>query len=292
MSVRYSSPAYRLFQVTNTALMAVVVVCSVGPFLHILAVSFSTSSAVLNGAVGLIPVGFSLDAYAMALRQGTFLRSFLNSALYTVVGTGLSLFMTLICAYALSKNNLIGRKLLMRFVIVTMFFSGGLIPNYILITALRFTDRIWALVVPGAINVYYLIIVITFMKGIPASLEEAAAMDGFNPIQILFAIVVPLSKPVLAAISLFVAVGLWNDWFTALIYLNSNAKFPMMLFLRNIVQGSQAMSLSTQVGSRVNVLGISVKSATIMLVSVPIMLLYPFLQRYFISGVMIGSIKG
>lgn len=292
--LNYKSKGYGIFQALNVVFMYGVMIACLGPFIYILAISFSSPEAAMAGKVFMLPVGFTLDAYIAMMNYPLFIRSFLNSVIYTSAGTFISLFMTVICAYPLSKKSLFGRKYLMNMVIFSMFFAGGLIPNYIVVSSLGFTNTLWAIVIPGAINQFYLIIVISFMQGIPKDIEDAAAIDGMNPIQTMLRIVLPLSKPVLAAIGLFVAVGLWNDWFYSLIYLNSNTKFPMMLFLMNIIQGANAnITKTVSSGSQhIGIVGISAKTTTIILVSLPIILVYPFLQKYFVKGIMIGSIKG
>lgn len=291
--MKYKSRSYAVFQIINTTLMLALVAICLYPFLYIFAISLSDSSAVLGRKITIFPVGFNLQAYKMVAEHPNFLTSYRNTILYTSLGTAISLFMTVICAYPLSKKHLRGRGIIMKFIMFTMFFGGGLIPNFIIVNSLHFTDNIWALVIPGAINQYSLILIIIFFQGLPESLEEAAAIDGLNPIQVLIQIVLPLSKPVMATVGLFTAVFFW-DWFYSMIYMNSNDKFPVMLFLRNIVMGAElaARDGSLRNVSDLNVVSSTLKSSTIILVIIPIIFVYPFIQKYFVKGVMLGSLKG
>ena len=264
------------------------------PFLYELAISFSGTKEVLLGNVSIFPKDFTLTSYKHILTQSNFWLGYKNTILYTVLGTFIALVLTIMCAYPLSKSDLFGSTFIMKFIVFTMFFSGGLIPFYMLIKGLDMIDTVWAMVVPGAINAYNVLIMRTFFKGIPKSLEDAAEIDGLGKVGVLIRIVLPLSMPIIATITLFVAVWLWNEWFLALIVFNDDAKYPVTLFLRNIVMGSLMSSSSGQEVSQTGSQSIpqTLQAATIMLITIPILLIYPFLQKYFVKGVMIGSVKG
>ncbi|MFD0717281.1 carbohydrate ABC transporter permease [Paenibacillus sp. GCM10027626] len=284
----------RTFKVFNMMLMCFIALICIYPFLYILALSLSDSSEVLSGKVSIYPKGFNLTAYQMILQHPNFLSGYKNTVLYTVVGTAIGLFMTIICAYPLSKKHLKGKGIILGMILFSMLFSGGLIPSFLLVKGLGLYDSIWAIVIPGAISPFNMIIMRTFFQTIPDSLEESAAIDGLNPIQILIKIVLPLSKPIIATIGLFSAVYFWNDWFYSMIYLSDNSKYPVMMFLRNIVAGAElaAREGGMRDSSSLNVVSSTLRSATIMMVTLPILLSYPFVQKYFVKGMMIGSIKG
>ncbi|HOV64546.1 MAG TPA: carbohydrate ABC transporter permease, partial [Spirochaetia bacterium] len=219
-----------------------------------------------------------------------FFRAYGNTIFYTVIGTTISLIMMILFAYPLSKTQLKGSRFVMKLVIFTMFFSGGLIPNYLLISTLHLSNTRWAMLLPFAINQFNLIILINFFKSIPKDLEEAAIIDGLNYFGILRRVILPLSGAALATVGLYTAVFFWNDWFNGLIYLKSS-QFPLMLFLRNIVQGTSMIGDAAGAADKTSI-AISIKSAVIITSTLPIIVLYPFLQRYFVKGVMIGAIKG
>lgn len=260
------------------------------PFLYIIAVSFSSSKAVTNGQVFLWPVGFTTDAFKEIFSYPNFFRAYGNTIFYTICGTIISLFMMTLFAYPLSKPQLKGQKVVMKLVIFSMFFSGGLIPNYLLISALHLVNTRWAILIPFCINQFNLILLINFFKSIPTELEEAAIIDGLNYGGVLTKIILPLSGAGLATIALYTAVFFWNDWFNSLIYLKSS-QFPVMLYLRNIVNGTMQLEGSGS-SSEAGSLSMSIKSAVILVSTAPIICVYPFLQRYFVKGVMVGSVKG
>ena len=282
------------FQIVNVLIMTLIVTATLYPFLNIVALSFSSETAVIKGLVTIIPKDFSLAAYEMTLNHKNFWVGYRNTVWYTILSVVIHLFLTICCAYPLSKTHLKGRKQINGLIIFTMFFGGGMIPTFLLVRALGMINTVWAIVLPGAINVWHMIIMRTFFMGIPDSLEEAAAIDGLNPVQILVRIILPLSKAILATVTLFVAVWQWNSWFAPLIYLNENSKYPIALFLRNIVMGAQIAAKEGQIQNAVDAMtpGETLKAATIVLVTIPILCVYPFAQKYFIKGVMVGSVKG
>jgi len=284
---------FKWFMVINSLIMLLLVSSILIPFLHLLSVSLSNSSAVVGGKVGLWPKGFNIEAYVRVFQHPSILTGFKNSIIQTVLGTAIGLFMLTLCAYPLSKRILKGRKLVILFIMFTMFFSGGLIPTYMLIKSVGLLDSIWAIVLPFSITPYYLMLMMTYFEGIPKEVEESAMIDGLGPFRILVKIVLPLSKPILAALTLFLIVYYWNNWFNSMIYLNNTEQHPVMMIVRNIIAGSDLAGNAGAVGDTGNnVPSAALKAAAIMSTTLPIMLIFPFTQKYFAKGVMIGSVKG
>ena len=264
-------------------------VCIV-PFLYMIALSFSSATEILNNRVGLWPRGFNTKAYQTIFNFPNFFMAYGNTLFYTSFGTAIALACTILFAYPLSKSFLKGRKFLIKLVIFSMFFSGGLIPTYLLVANLGLIYTPLAILLPFAIVPFNLIIMISFLKGVPAEIEEAAIIDGLGYYGILAGIVLPLSTAALATIGLYYAVFFWNDWFNALIYLRSK-QYPVMLFLRSIVAGTMMVGEGAGSAESAN-LGIAIKAAVIIVSTLPIIILYPLLQRFFIAGLTVGSIKG
>jgi putative aldouronate transport system permease protein len=283
---------YKIFKVFNVFILLVVVFCTLYPFLNVVAQSFSSEAYISAGEVNLIPKGFNIETYKTVIEDRMFWINYKNTVVYTVVGTAISMFFTTIFAYALSKRRLVGRRFLTLFAVFTMFFNGGLIPNYLLINNLGFHNTIWAIVIPGAISIYNMLIMKSFFENMPDELEEAAAMDGMNTYGILLKIVLPLSKAVMATMVLFYAVGHWNSWFPAFLYLDQKDLFPVTIYLRNMIAGATG-GAATGATSADNLIQISanIKSVTMVLTILPILTVYPFVQKYFVSGVMLGSVK-
>ncbi len=271
--------------------MAIVVIACTIPFLYIIAMSFSSPAAITNNRVSLWPVDFTLEAYKSIYEYPHFFRAYAYTFLFTFGGTAIALVMMILFAYPLSKEWLAGQGIVMKLVIFSMFFSGGLIPNYLLINSLHLVGTVWAILIPYAINQFNLIILINFFKSLPNELEEAAIIDGLSYFGILTRIILPLSGAALATVGLYTAVFFWNNWFAPLIYLKSS-QYPVMLLLRNIVNGRTMIVDNGGVGGEKSSLSISVKSAVIILSSLPIILLYPFLQKYFVKGMTVGAVKG
>ncbi|GIO58129.1 MULTISPECIES: carbohydrate ABC transporter permease [Paenibacillus] len=280
------------------AALAVILVLVLYPLIYVLSASVSEPSAVIEGRMWLFPVDLTFTGYNKIFHNEEVLIGYRNTILYTVVGTAINLFMTTAAAYPLSRKDFAGRGVITAILVFTMFFSGGLIPTYLLIKSLHMINTIWALILPGAVSVYNIIIMRTFFQmSIPPELQEAAAIDGCGNLQTLWRIVLPLSMPILAVMVLFYSVGHWNSYFNALIYLSERSKFPLQLFLReilvkgevdNMVQGGAAM-----IGQDQQILDAEIiKYAMVVVANVPIFLLYPFLQKYFVKGIMIGAIKG
>jgi len=279
-----------VFYIFVDLVMVVTVCLCLIPFLYMLALSFSSPKAIINNEVFLFPKGFNLSSYRQIFSYPNFFHAYGNTIFYTFAGTAISLVMMILFAYPLSKNSLRGTRFIMKLVIFSMFFSGGLIPNYLLVSSLHLVNTRWAMLLPFAINQFNLILLVSFFKAMPSELEEAAIIDGLDYKGILIKIVLPLSTAGLATIGLYTAVFFWNDWFNGLIYLKSS-QFPVMLFLRNIVNGTSMVGDAAGSADK-STIAISIKSAVIITSTLPIICLYPFLQRYFVKGVMIGSIKG
>ena len=282
--------SFTIFNLILFIVMAFVVLICIVPFIYMIALSFSDPAAIMQNKVSFLPVGFTTAAYKQIFTYPNFFKAYGNTIFYTFFGTLIALCFTSTFAYPLSKKFLRGTGIIMKLVVFSMFFSGGLIPTYLLVSSLHLTGTVFAILLPFAINQFHLIILINFFKAFPHELEEAALIDGLGYFKIFTQIVVPLSTPALAAIGLYTAVFFWNDWFNGLIYLKSS-QFPVMLFLRNIVNGTATMGDGAG-SADMSVIGISIKAAVIIVSTLPIILLYPFLQKYFVKGLTIGSVKG
>lgn len=260
------------------------------PVLHVLAVSFSNNNNVVRGEVGIIPIRPNLEAYRYMFRYNLLGSGFKNSLFILIVGTSINLLMTMMTAYPLAKKSLIGRRFLMLMITFTMMFSGGLIPNYIVIVKLGLVDSLWSLILPGCVSAYNMIIMKNFFEALPAELNEAARIDGMSEMKILFRIVVPLSLPSLCTIGLFYGVGHWNAYFNATIYLNSRSRWPLQVVLRNLLEN--AVTSEIDYGDSATLPVEPLKMAVVVFTTAPIVILYPFIQKYFVKGALVGSIKG
>ena len=291
-SVNQPTRGYRVFQGINGVILTGVVVLTLYPFLNIVARSFSGEREIRAGEVTLWPKGFDLTTYRIVVNDGTFWRSYGNTVLYTVVATVVAMILTTCYAYVLSKKNLKGRGFLVGVAVFTMFFSGGLIPNYVLVTSLGLKNSVWAIALPNAISVFNLLVMKAFFESLPSELEEAAEIDGLSTYGILLRIVLPLSKAVVATMILFYSVSFWNSWFQAFLYMDRTDLMPVTVYLRNIIAGATGANnagATTEQGTQV---AASIQAVTIVLTSLPILCVYPFVQRYFVSGVMLGAVKG
>ncbi|HEY3869927.1 MAG TPA: carbohydrate ABC transporter permease [Actinocrinis sp.] len=283
---------YRVFKVFNVLILLGVVVLTLYPFINLLAQSFSSETAIAAGHVDLIPKGFNITTYKTVMGDPTFWENYRNTVEYTVVATAISMVLTTCYAYVLSKRNLKGRGFLMAVAIFTMFFNGGLIPNYVLVNDLGLRNSLWAIVLPNAISVFNLLVMKTFFENLPSELEEAAAVDGLTTYGILARIVLPLSKAVLATMVLFYAVSFWNSWFSAFLYMDRSDLFPVTVYLRNMIAGATSGTNEGASGEQALQVAANIQAVTIVLTVVPILTVYPFIQRYFVSGVMLGAVKG
>ncbi|TMV50845.1 carbohydrate ABC transporter permease [Paenibacillus mesophilus] len=284
------------FEAFIYTLLAVVAILVLYPLVFVLSASISNPAAVLNGEMWLWPKEISLVGYRKVLENKDLLNSYMNTIIYTVVGTTINLVMTVMAAYPLSQKSFYGRNVITAIMVFTMFFSGGLVPSYMLVKQLGMLNSIWALVIPSAVSVWNIVIMRTFFQtSIPGEIQEAASIDGCSDWKTLWRVVLPLSMPILAVMVLFYAVGHWNAYFNALIYLTDRGQYPLQLILREIlVQGE--MEHMVNVGDSSHAKTImdqeAVKYAVVVVANLPILLLYPFLQKYFVKGIMIGALKG
>lgn len=285
--------ANRVFDTINFIILFVCTLICLAPFLHIFAISLSSVRPILSGQVSLFPVELNFEAYYKVFSDPAMIRSLGFTVLLTGLFTVLCMAMTIAMGYPLAKKKLKGRKGVMFIVVITMFFSGGIIPEYILIRNLNLLDSMWALVLPGLINPFYLIILISFFNSIPESLEESAEIDGSSHFRTLFSIMLPLSLPVITTLSLFYAVGRWNGFTDTLMYINKPELYPLQLKLYQLIQNNMISELMQMEGAQMaTVVPESLKAASVIFATVPILIVYPWLQRYFVSGVMLGAVKG
>jgi putative aldouronate transport system permease protein len=288
-----------IFDSVVTVFILLVCIACVLPFIHVIMNSFTKPEILVSyKGLNLWPKGFTVKGYELVFRNRELLNGFKNTIIYVIVGTSLSVVVNTLAAYALSRKNVIWSRHLLLFASFTMLFSGGLIPFYLLVQKLGWINTLWAVTVPGAVNVWHLIILRTSFKALPDSLEESAKLDGANDFQILASIIVPLSMPVIAVIILYCVVGQWNSWFNASIFLQKRVLFPLQLLLKEILISNDTSKMVNQVAmAGMNLLAIDrfrplVQYCTTVVATLPIICAYPFLQKYFIKGVMIGSIKG
>lgn len=264
------------------------------PFANVFSKSVSEDWAVVSGKVGVLPVGFQLNTLVFVIKSKLFLNSFSISVFVTAVGTLLAILLTAITAFPLSKKNVYGVKVILILYVFTMLFSGGLIPTYLLIKRLGMINNLLSLILPGAISVFNLLVVKNYYESLPESLEESAKLDGASNFTVLFRIILPLSMPVIATVSLFYAVGFWNDYFNPMLYINKVHLKTLQLYLRDIVmEAADPLSMADKsADDLMNISPEGVRAATIIASTVPILLVYPYLQKYFIKGILIGSVKG
>lgn len=297
--VQDKSISSKVLDVIIYVTLILLLIVTLYPIIYIFSVSVSSTTAYESGRVFFLPVEFNLEAYKVIMKAGTIPRSFINSVIYTVVYTVVSLFMTTTMAYPLSrsKDRVAFKGFFSKLVIFTMFFNAGIIPNYLVVKGLGLMNSVWALVLPTAISTYNLVVMRSFFEGIPIDLEEAAFIDGANEITIFWKIMLPLSKAALATVGLFYGVSMWNQWFNAMLYLQSDTKFPLQLIIRQIImQNQMAAELAamgdTSMMTAQTTNSVSLKYATLFLSILPMLAVYPFIQKYFVKGVMVGSVKG
>lgn len=280
------------FNVINTVVLLVAAFITLYPMYYILITSISSGKAIASGTVTFFPREFNLEAYKMVFKNQDIWRSYLNTILYTGVGTLINIVFTAMCAFPLSRKNFYGRKFFTFIITLTMFISGGMIPLYLVVNQLGLIDTMWAIVLPPAISTYNMIIMRTFFTGIPDSLQESAYLDGANDIQILAKIILPLSKPIMATMTLFYGVQHWNSFFSAILYLNTKEKYPVQVILRDIVIAGEFSEQGGDVSQNLNIISTNYKYAVIIISVLPILCIYPLLQKHFAKGVMIGAVKG
>ena len=263
------------------------------PLINMVAISFSNKSAAAGNLVGLVPVDFTLSSYKTLLKESQFWRSFGISVARVVLGTGLNLILVVLMAYPLSKNKreFGARNIYMNLMIFAMLFSGGMVPLFITIKNLHLLDSIWALILPGAVPIFNVILLMNFFKSVPKSLEEAAMLEGCNKWQILFKIYIPISLPALATIALFSIVGHWNDFFSGLLYINKTANYPLQTYIQQLSVDITKVTNAAQLQSVADISNKTLNSAKIVVSTIPLLVIYPFLQKYFVTGMVMGSVK-
>lgn len=285
----------RIFYVVNDIILFLMVVICIYPLLYVGFASFSDAGKLMqfNGAL-LYPLGFSTAAYREVLKNSMIWSSYGNTVIYVVLGTLIAMIMTILCAYILSRKDIKIKGLISVILIASMFFSGGMIPMYLAIKSYHMLNTIWAIVLPPSISAMNVIVMRTSFQSLPGSLEEAAVIDGAGECQVLVKIILPLSKSVLAVIALFYGVAMWNSWFSAAIYLDKREMYPLQLYLREVLINSSTDSMMSGSSAGADRMAISetIKYATIIVSTLPILCVYPFLQKYFVKGVMVGAIKG
>ena len=281
------------FDIVNTMILGLLSLIMIYPFYNVFITSFAKYEDLIAVPVYFVPVSVQFESYNMVFSEESFYKGLLMTVFVTVVGTAVSMFVSLLCAYALSKKSLPGRNTILTLILFTMFFNGGLIPFYLVVSKIGLVNSVWSMILPPAISTWYIIIMKNFFNTIPASLEESARLDGANDFQVLARIVLPISKPIIATFSLFFAVERWNEWWNALLFISDESKRPLQTVLRQIlinviVSDKMRMQLER---SQTRVYEEGVQMAAIVITLLPIVCLYPLLQKYFVKGIMIGSIK-
>lgn len=283
------SGGYRVFKVFNAIILTLISVAMLYPFLYLIAQSFSSTQAIVAGEVGLIPKDFNISTYKYVITDGKFIPYYGNTIVYSIIGTVCALLFSALLAYPLSKAELYGGKAINKFIIFTMYFSGGMIPNYILMVSLGLRDTVASFILPGMISTYYVILMRSFFLTLPRELEEAGEIDGLDLWGVFWRIAIPLSKPIIATMTLFYVVQYWNDWFDAFLYLDTTTKWPVAYYLRQLI--SSASGTSADAGDAMQIAS-NIKSCAMVLTSAPIICIYPFIQKYFVQGMMLGGVKG
>ncbi|KAF6636477.1 carbohydrate ABC transporter permease [Paenibacillus sp. SEL1] len=289
----HKTTPYRIFNVFNICLLVILSIMCIVPLIHVLAVSFSAKSAADANLVGLWPVQFSLEAYKKTMNNPIFLHSIWISVCRTVLGTGLTLLITFLAAYPLSKETSVfrSRNVYSWLFVFSMIFNGGLVPFYMVIQKIHLMDSFWVLVLPGAVNTFLVILMLNFFRGIPKEMEEAALIDGAGHFRTLFSIFLPISMPSIATIALFSMVFHWNSWFDGLLYLSNAKDYPLATFLQTVIIQKDMSSMSMSPKEMELLSQTTVNAAQIFIGAAPILIVYPFLQKYFVKGMTLGSVK-
>mgnify|MGYP000324276424 CR=1 FL=1 len=280
-----------IFGAVNIFLLLIFTLLILYPIYYMFIVSISGSNSVIRGEITWYPQDVNPDAYMTIFKNESLGRSYLNTVFYTIAGTSISLFMSALCAYPLSREQLYGKSVLTFFIVFTMLFDVGMIPRFLVVSALRLRNTVFSILLPSAINVYYMIMIRTFFQNIPREMHESGRIDGASEFRIFFQIMLPLSKPVLASVTLFYAVGIWNSYLAPLLYLDEKSLYPLQLILRNIVISNEMSTMSGDI-TAMNISPMNIKYAVIFVSILPILCVYPFIQKYFSKGVMVGAIKG
>ncbi|MBT2598156.1 MULTISPECIES: carbohydrate ABC transporter permease [Oceanobacillus] len=282
----------KIFDVVNYTLLGLLALVMVIPFVHVVGSSFATSAEIAETSFLLFPTEFSLNAYKYIFSTDTILRALLISVTVTVGGTLWSMFLSTLTAYGLSRKDLVGRRFFNFLIVFTILFNGGMIPTFLVVEQTGLLNSLWALIIPVSINAFNMIILRSFFMNLPAGLEESAKIDGASDFGILFRIVIPCSLPAIATISLFYAVTYWNTYMHAILYISDSAKWPVQVLLRQIVVLASGINYDGATYTDVPPPEVTVKMATIVVATVPVLLVYPFLQKYFAKGALLGSVKG
>lgn len=288
--VRESS-SYLIFKIFNTIFMILICVVTLYPFLYLVSQSFSSEQAIMQGKVTLLPVDFNISTYKSVLAKGDFLRSYKNTLIYSVIGTVLAVLLSCFLAYPLSKKELKANKFITKFVIFTMYFGGGLIPNYVLMQRLHLVNHVAGFLIPSLLSTYYIILMKSFFQDTPKELEEAGELDGLSPIGIFFKIVFPLSMPIIATMILFNAVGYWNNWYNSFLYIDKKEMWPVAYYLRTIITGASTSADPGEASAEKLQIAANIKSCSMVLMALPIICVYPFVQKYYVQGMMLGGVK-
>lgn len=279
----------------NRVIVTFLVVITIVPLIYVLVASFMDPATLINKGISFNPKDWTIQGYQRVFADDSILRGFVNSLFYSFSFSLLTVFITMITAYPLSRPNFAGKKIIMTFFVITMFVGGGLIPTYLLVKNLGMLDSVWAIIIPGAINVWNIILARTYFSALPKELSEAATIDGANDLQILFKVMLPLAKPIMFVLFLYAFVGQWNSYFDAMIYIKDPDLQPLQLVLRNILiqnQPSQDMVGANTAMAEMKQIAELIKYATIVISSLPLIIMYPFFQKYFDKGVLVGSVKG
>ncbi|AIQ42905.1 carbohydrate ABC transporter permease [Paenibacillus sp. FSL R7-0297] len=289
----HKTKPYRIFTVFNYILMIAISVLCVIPLIHVLAVSFSGKAAANANLVGLWPIDFTVDAYTKTIANENFTRSIWVTLQRTVLGTAFSMGVVILAAYALSKENARFRRrnLYIWLLVFTMLFSGGLVPMYILIQKLHLMNTLWVLILPGAVSVWNIILLLNFFRAVPKEMEEAAFIDGAGHFRTLFSVYLPVSMPAIATLSLFTIVGHWNSWFDGLLYMTNHRNYPLATFLQTVIVQQDFSKVTVRPEDLENISQRTVKAAQIFIGMAPILIVYPFLQRFFVKGIVLGAVK-
>ncbi|MCR8629953.1 carbohydrate ABC transporter permease [Paenibacillus radicis (ex Xue et al. 2023)] len=280
------------FEVINYALLGLMALLMIFPFWNVLVMSFSTSHLVYEGQLLFWPKQWTTAAYNVVFQNRQFIQTLQNTVFITIVGTVISMILTTTLAYPLSKRTVKGASVMLFIAFFTMLFNGGIIPSYLLVKQLGMLNSLWSLIIPSALSVFNLMIMVSFFRSLPSELEESAKMDGCNDIGVLLRIIVPISLPVIATLTLFYAVSKWNIFFQAVMYNSDVSKMTMQVLLRQILVQMTSDAVDAAMSGDTPKIGVTVKMAMIIIATVPILLIYPFLQKYFAKGAMIGSVKG
>lgn len=288
----FSKGRFSWFDLMNYIILGIIALIMLYPMYYVFIVSISSAKHISQGSVNLFPKDITFKAYEIVFNTKRIWSSYKNTFIYTGLGTLINLLFTAMCAYPLSRPDFFGRKIFTILVTITMFISGGMIPLYLVVMNLGLINSIWAIVLPPAISTYNMIVMRTSFQAIPISLTESAYLDGANDINILCKIVLPLSKPIMATMTLFYAVQHWNSYFPSMLYLNDSRKYPLQIILRDIVIQGEMTDQGGDITSAINIVATNYKYAVIIISVIPILLVYPLLQKYFTKGVMVGAVKG